>query len=33
MLGWRGNVGSRDKLKDYVPDIFNKYANNIETIL
>lgn len=25
MLGWRENVGSRDKLKEYVPEIFKDY--------
>lgn len=25
MLGWRDNVGSRDKLKEYVPDIFKEF--------
>ena len=25
MLGWRENIGSRDKLKDYVPTIFERY--------
>lgn len=27
MLNWRDNVGSRDKLKEYVPNIFEKYVN------
>lgn len=25
MLGWLENIGSRDKLKEYVPEIFNLY--------
>lgn len=25
MLGWRDNIGSRDKLKEYVPDIFKEF--------
>jgi hypothetical protein len=27
MLGWRENVGSRDKLKSYVPTIFESYVS------
>jgi hypothetical protein len=25
MLGWRENVGGRDKLKEYVPEILQHY--------
>jgi hypothetical protein len=27
LLGWRENVGSRDKLKEFVPQIFDEYIN------
>ncbi len=27
LLDWRSNVGSRDKLKGFIPPIFNKYIN------
>jgi hypothetical protein len=26
MLGWRENIGSKDKLKEFVPDIFKEYG-------